>query len=133
VALVELLRGEPCGVERKETVELRELSPGGSEHSLERLHWLAALGFGGAHRLDDLSDRVLHYCVEESLAGREVDVDRPPDDAGAASDRRHAAVGIARQRFETGVEDGGDTSVGIGPAPFRSWGFGGGRRRVRHR
>jgi hypothetical protein len=55
---------------------------------------------------------VLHHGVEERLTCREVDVDRCADDAGAASDLRHAAVGIARQRFEGGVEDGGDTAFG---------------------
>ena len=63
---------------------------------------------GASHRLDDLPDRVLHDGVEQSLACREVDVDGRPHDACPASDLRHAAVGIARQRFEGGVEDGGD-------------------------
>jgi hypothetical protein len=54
VAPVELLRREPGGVEGEESVEVGELSPGGPQHSLERLRRLAALGLGASHRLDDL-------------------------------------------------------------------------------
>ena len=76
VAPVELLGREPRRVEGEETVELPELPPGGAEHSLQRLHRLAALGLGASHRLDDLPDRVFHDRVEQRLARREVDVDR---------------------------------------------------------
>ena len=119
VAAVELLRREPCRVEREESVEVGELPPGGSEHSLQRLHRLAALGLGASHRLGDLCDRVLHDGVEKSRARRKVDVDGRSDHAGAASDLRHAAVGIARQCFEGGVEDGGHAAIGVCPASFR--------------
>ena len=122
---MELLGRESGSVEREQAVELRELAPGGSEDSLQRLHRLAPLGLGASHRLDDLCDRVLHDRVEQSLACREVDVDRPADDAGAASDLRHAAVGIARERFEGGVEDRGDAAVGVGPAAPGGGRFGG--------
>src|SRR5829696_1059514 len=57
---VELLGREPGGVEREKAVELRELPPRSSKHSLERLDRLAALGLGAAHRVDDLCNRVLH-------------------------------------------------------------------------
>ena len=51
---MELLGREPGGVDREEGVELGELPPGGSEHSLQRLDRLAAVGLGASHRLDDL-------------------------------------------------------------------------------
>ena len=73
-------------------------------------------------------DRVLHDGVEQCLAGREVDVDRRPHDAGPASDLGHAGVGIARQCFERGVEDRGDAAFGVGTAALR-----GGRCRCRRR
>ncbi|HJR52568.1 MAG TPA: hypothetical protein VJ982_02525, partial [Gemmatimonadota bacterium] len=66
-------------------MELGELSPGGAEHSLQRLNRLAALRLGTSHRLDDLCDCVLHHSVEESRACRKVDVDGRSDNACAAS------------------------------------------------
>src|SRR5439155_17872520 len=54
VTPMEPLGREPGGVHCEQAVELRELSPGCAEHSLERLHRLAALGLGDPHRLDDL-------------------------------------------------------------------------------
>ena len=132
VAPVELLRREPGSVEREQTVELRELPPGRTDHSLQRLHRLATVWLGAPHRLDDLRDRVLHDGVEESRTCRKVNVDGRSDHAGAVSDLRHAAVGIARQRFEGGVEDGGDAAICVGPATLRGGRFGR-CRRLRHR
>ena len=63
--------------------------------------------------------RVLHDGVEQRLAGREVHVDGRAHDPGAASDLGHAGIGIARQRFEGGVDDGGDAALGVRPAAFR--------------
>ena len=132
VTPVKFFRRESGDVEREQAVELAELPPSRSEHSLQRLHRLAALRLGTFHRLDDQSDRVLHHGVEEIRACRKVDVDGRSDDACAASDLRHAAVGITRQGFQSGVEDGGDAAFGVRPATL-----GGGRLgrccRFRHR
>ena len=46
VAAVELLDGEPRRVECEQAVELRELPPGGAEHSRQRLGRLPALRLG---------------------------------------------------------------------------------------
>ena len=54
--------------------------------------------------------------VEKIRTCRKVHVDGRSDDACAASDLRHAAVGIARQRFETSVEDGRDAAFRVGAA-----------------
>jgi hypothetical protein len=115
VTPVKLLRREPTHVEREQAVELAELSPGRSEHALKRLDRLAALRLGTSHRLDDESDCVLHNGVEKSSTCWEVNVDRGSDNACPASDLRHAAVGIARERVQACVEDGRDAPVGICP------------------
>src|SRR5919106_1621091 len=116
VTPVEFLHREPGGVEREQAVELRELPPGGAQHSLQRLRRLAAVGLGASHRLDDLCGCVLHDGVEKIRTCRKVHVDGRSDDACAASDLRHAAVGIARQRFETSGEDGRDAAFRVGAA-----------------
>ena len=77
-------------------------SPGGSEHSLQGFFRLARWGSALLVAWATSLDGVLHDGVEEGFAGREVDVDRGADDACAASDLGHAAVGIARQRVEGG-------------------------------
>ncbi len=123
VAPVELLRRQARRVERDERVEAGRacaMSSSGTRSSASR--GSPRRGSAASTRLVDVGDRVLHDGVEERVACREVDVDRRADDAGAASDLGHAGVGIARQRFEGGVEDGGDAAVGVRPAAL-----GGGR------
>ena len=127
-------RGEPVkALERVLLATWRELAPRGSEHALERLDRLAAVGLGAARRRRDLGDGVLHDGVEQRRTGGEVDVDGRPDDAGAASDLGHGGIGIARQRFQGGVEDGGDAAFGVGPAAPGGGRLGRRRRRFRHR
>jgi len=53
-------------------------------------------------------DRALGDGLEQDVTGREVDVDRCADDAGAASDLGHAGLGIARQCVDGRVQDRGD-------------------------
>ena len=52
VTPVKFFRRESGHVEREQAVELAELPPSRSEHSLQRLHRLATLRLGTFHRLD---------------------------------------------------------------------------------
>jgi hypothetical protein len=86
VAAAEFFRREPGDVDREQSVEASQLSPGGSQHALEGLDRFAAPRLCASRRLGHIRDGTLHDGVEQGLAGGEVDVDRGADDAGAASD-----------------------------------------------
>ena len=116
---VEVGMGE-AGVDLDEGMEAPERPPRSRQDSPERVRGIATRGLDCLDRVGHVGDRALRDGFDQVLAGGEVDVDRRSHDAGAASDRGHAGLGIARQRIEGRVEDAVDAALRVGPSRGRA-------------